>query len=137
MTGLWVLAVLVGDGVAWLPCSSMRGLSPGTIRIRIVPRRWGCGSWRCLQMVVWLGLATRSNKSAPVWRTPEGLEGTGGLRDAAQSEVRSPSLAGGRALRRPEHQRAMSVWRACDERVDRDRAAWKAGSEKSVRQSGQ
>ena len=32
--------------------------------IRITPRRWGCGSWRCLQMVVWLGLATRSKESA-------------------------------------------------------------------------
>ena len=40
-----------------------------------------------------------------VWRAPEGPEGTGGLRGAAPNEVRSPSLAGGRALRRPEHQR--------------------------------
>ena len=38
-----------------------------------------------------------------VWRAPEGPEGTGGLRGAAPNEVRSPSLAGGRALRRPEH----------------------------------
>ena len=35
----------------------------------------------------------------------EGPEGTGGLRGAAPNEVRPPSLAGGRALRRPEHQR--------------------------------
>ena len=34
---------------------------------------------------------------------PEGPEGTGGLRGAAPNEVRSPSLAGGRGLRRPEH----------------------------------
>ena len=40
----------------------------------------------------------------PVWRAPEGPEGTGGLRGAAPNEVRPPSLAGGRALRRPEHQ---------------------------------
>ena len=40
-----------------------------------------------------------------VWRAPEGPEGTGGLRGAAPNEVRTPSLAGGRALRRPEHQR--------------------------------
>ncbi len=40
-----------------------------------------------------------------VWRAPEGPEGTGGLRGAATNEVRSPSLAGSRALRRPEHQR--------------------------------
>ena len=31
------------------------------------------------------------------------MEGTGGLRGAAPNEVRSPSLAGGRGLRRPEH----------------------------------
>ena len=46
--------------------------------------------------------------SAPaplVWRAPEGPEGTGGLRGAATNEVRPPSLAGGRAIRRPEHQR--------------------------------
>ena len=34
---------------------------------------------------------------------PSGLRGLAGLRGAAPSEVRSPSLAGGRALRRPEH----------------------------------
>ena len=38
-----------------------------------------------------------------MWRAPEGPEGQGGLRGAAPNEVRSPSLAGGRALRRPEH----------------------------------
>ena len=40
-----------------------------------------------------------------VWRAPEGPEGTGGLRGAAPNAVRPPSLAGGRARRRPEHQR--------------------------------
>ena len=44
-------------------------------------------------------------KAPPVWRAPEGPEGTGGLRGAAPNEVRPPSLARGRALRRPEHQR--------------------------------
>ena len=44
------------------------------------------------------------NAPAPqVWRAPEGPEGTGGLRGAAPNEVRPPSLAGGRALRCPEH----------------------------------
>ena len=38
-----------------------------------------------------------------VWRAPEGPEGTGGLRGAALNEVRPPSLADSRALRRPEH----------------------------------
>ena len=44
-----------------------------------------------------------ARQAPPVWRAPEGPEGTGGLRGAAPNEVRSPSLAGGRALRRPEH----------------------------------
>ena len=44
-----------------------------------------------------------SNPAPLVWRAPEGPEGTGGLRGAAPNEVRAPSLAGGRGLRRPEH----------------------------------
>ena len=44
-----------------------------------------------------------SDTAPLVWRAPEGPEGTGGLRGAAPNEVRPPSLAGGRALRRPEH----------------------------------
>ena len=54
----------------------------------------------------WPGFETtrRSARQEPlVWRAPEGPEGTGGLRGAAPNEVRPPSLAGGRALRRPEH----------------------------------
>ena len=47
--------------------------------------------------------AMHSDTAPPVWRAPEGPEGTGGLRGAAPNEVRPPSLAGGRALRRPEH----------------------------------
>ena len=46
-----------------------------------------------------------AHQASLVWRAPEGPEGTGGLRGAAPNEVRPPSLAGGRALRRPEHQR--------------------------------
>ena len=48
---------------------------------------------------------TSEAQAPPVWRAPEGPEGTGGLRGAAPNEVRLPSLAGGRALRRPKHQR--------------------------------
>ena len=44
-----------------------------------------------------------SDPAPPVWRAPEGPEGTGGLRDAAPSEAKSPSFAGGRARQRPEH----------------------------------
>ena len=47
--------------------------------------------------------APNSDQASLVWRAPEGPEGTGGLRGAAPNEVRSHSLAGGRALRRPEH----------------------------------
>ena len=49
------------------------------------------------------GWAIHSDPAPLVWRAPEGPEGTGGLRGAAPNEVRTPSLAGGRALRRPEH----------------------------------
>ena len=48
---------------------------------------------------------THSDKAPLVWRAPEGPEGTGGLRGAAPNEVRPPSLAGGRARRRPKHPR--------------------------------
>ena len=51
----------------------------------------------------------------PAWRAseaPEGPEGTGRLRGAAPNEVRTPSLAGGRALRRPEHQRGHTATRS-------------------------
>ena len=49
------------------------------------------------------GPGQSTHHEPPVWRAPEGPEGTGGLRGAAPNEVRPPSLAGGRALRRPEH----------------------------------
>ena len=46
---------------------------------------------------------TSTHQVPLVWRAPEGPEGTGGLRGAAPNAVRTPSLAGGRAIRRPEH----------------------------------
>ena len=60
---------------------------------------------------------THSGQAPQVWRAPEGPEGTGGLRDAALSEARPPSLAGGRGLRRLENpwsheQHATSCWAA-------------------------
>jgi len=51
----------------------------------------------------WAWPGTPEPQAPPVWRAPEGTEGTGGLRGAAPNEVRTPSLAGGRALRRPQH----------------------------------
>ena len=49
--------------------------------------------------------ASSAHRAPLVWRAPEGPEGQGGLRGAAPSEARLPSLAGGRDRRRPEHQR--------------------------------
>ena len=70
--------------------------------------RWaagpGCGARGRRQGLAGLrGDAPISDPAPLVWRAPEGPEGTGGLRGAAPNEVRMPSLAGGRALRRPEH----------------------------------
>ena len=62
------------------------------------------GRWRGLAGL--RGDAPNSDQASLVWRAPEGPEGTGGLRGAAPNEVRPPSLAGGRARRRPEHQRS-------------------------------
>ena len=49
-----------------------------------------------------------SVQAPPVWRAPEGPEGTGGLRDRPLRAFRLAcgDLAGGRARRRPEHQRS-------------------------------
>ena len=65
---------------------------------------------------------------------PSGLRGLAGLRGAAPSEVRSPSLAGGRALRRPEHpwghkhpQRACEATHYEAARPHRDQAAHTSG----------
>ena len=77
----------------------------------------------------WRGLAgqraeapnrTSTHKAPQVRRAPEG---TGGLRGAAPNEVRSPSLAGGRAIRRPEH-----PWRPTTTRTRRPRRAARAGT---------
>ena len=47
-----------------------------------------------------------SDPAPPVWRAPEGPEGTGGLRDRPlRAKLACGDLAGGRARRRPEHQR--------------------------------
>ena len=49
-----------------------------------------------------------SDQAPPVWRAPEGPEGTGGLRDRPLRAFRLAcgDLAGGRARRRLEHQRS-------------------------------
>ena len=62
-------------------------------------RTWLRSPWA----VAGQGQTIHSTKASPVRRAPEGPEGTGGLRGAVPNEVRSPSLAGGRGLRRPEH----------------------------------
>ena len=74
-------------------------------------RRRDWWAWlRCRWAVAGPGRASRrraepdiSDPAPLAWRAPEGPEGTGGLRGTAPNEVRSPSLAGGRGLRRPEH----------------------------------
>ena len=66
-------------------------------RTRMLRPRWRQGMARLRDD------APISDPAPLVWRAPEGPEGTGGLRGAAPNEVRPPSLAGGRALRRPEH----------------------------------
>ena len=73
---------------------------------------WAVAGPGCGARGRWRGLAgsrdnapsqTSAHQAPQVWRAPEGTEGTGGLRGAAPNEVRTPSLAGGRGLRRPEH----------------------------------
>ena len=102
-------AKLVGGGGAWPDNEPTR---PAT-RQHTRPH-WCGGRRRDLPRCRWAaarpGRASRRRAephiSAPtplVWRAPEGPEGTGGLRGAAPNEVRTPSLAGGRDLRRPEH----------------------------------
>ena len=97
-------AVPVGGGGAWSALyQHARCRRCGGRRIAWPRCRWAAAG---------LGWASRrraephiSDQAPPVWRAPEGPEGTGGLRGAAPNEVRPPSLAGGRARRRPEHQR--------------------------------
>ena len=87
----------------------------------------GCGArgrWRCLAgQRAEAPNRTSTHKAPQVRRAQEGPEGTGGLRGAAPNEVRSPSLAGGRAIRRPEH-----PWRPTTTRTRRPRRAARAGT---------
>ena len=62
---------------------------------------------RCPWAVAGPDRATHSDTAPPVWRAPEGPEGTGGLRDRPlRAKLACGDLAGGRARRRPEHQRS-------------------------------
>ena len=82
--------------------SGLRGAVPkGLVGLAAAPVGGG-GAWPGFEPT---RSAMHSDPAPLVWRAPEGPEGTGGLRGAAPNEVRPPSLAGGRALRRPEHQR--------------------------------
>ena len=94
-------AVLVGVGGAWPGIETThrtRKQRPGTTGVEGAegsggPGRGARGRWRGLA-----GLRDDAPIGAPaplVWRAPEGPEGTGGLRDAAPSEARLPSLVGG------------------------------------------
>ena len=105
---------------AWPPPNGGNGVIRGVTRRRHAashllmlqnPHRHWCGgrrrgrrAWlRCPWVVAGPGWAIHSDPASLVWRATEGPEGTGGLRGAAPNEVRPPSLAGGWALRRPEH----------------------------------
>ena len=62
------------------------------------------------------GLAVQRTDTPTDWRPPRGLRGLAGLRGAAPNDVRPPSLAGGRCLRYPEHQRRLrtcGAWPRC------------------------
>ena len=97
--------VLVGGGGAWMGYAQ-KGQTPPVWR---VPEEFvGLAAVPVGGGGVWPGFETTrramSATTAPlVWRVPEGPEGQGGPRDAAPNAVRTPSLAGGRALRHPEH----------------------------------
>ena len=58
--------------------------------------------WSRPLIVAGMGVVPQGPEEGPA-AVPAGPEGTGGLRGAAPNKVRLPSLAGGRALRRPEH----------------------------------
>ena len=73
---------------------------------------------------------TPARKSSPVWRAPEGPEGTGGLRDRPlRAKLACGDLAGGRARRRPEHQRCHT---ATTRGMDGERAGRPRGGRRSV-----
>ena len=97
--------VLVGGGGAWMGYAQ-KGQTPPVWR---VPEEFvglavvlvgGGGVWPGFETT---RRATSATTAPLVWRVPEGPEGQGGPRDAAPNAVRTPSLAGGRALRHPEH----------------------------------
>ena len=109
-------AVPVGD------CGARPDNEPTPRTTRRHTRRRRCGGRRrdgragCGARGRWRGLAglrgdapshTSAHQVPLVWRAPEGPEGTGGLRDRPlRAKLACGDLAGGRALRRPEHQRS-------------------------------
>ena len=113
-------AVPVGGGGAWMGFETTRRATSATT---------APPAWRVPEELVglaavlvggggaWMGYAQKG-QTPLVWRVPEGPEGQGGPRDAAPNAVRTPSLAGGRALRHPEH-----PWGAHSSPVPRARTA--------------
>ena len=104
-------AALVGGGGAWMGFEATRRATSATtappvwrvpeelVGLAAVPVGGG-GAWPGFEAT---RRATSATTAPLVWRVPEGPEGQGGPRDAAPNAVRTPSLAGGRALRHPEH----------------------------------
>ena len=104
-------AVPVGGGGAWMGFETTRRSTSATTA---PPVWWAREELVGLAVVLvggggaWPGFettrrATSATTALLVWMVPEGPEGQGGPRDAAPNAVRTPSLAGGRALRHPEH----------------------------------
>ena len=149
-------AVLVGDGGAW-PGYSQRP-SPTGVEGAGGTGGPGCGArgWRrqgqggprgesySAQQAHWCGGHRRDRRARPLGPWAAAGPGCGargrrrglaGLRGAAPNAVRPPSLAGGRALRRPEHpwgskQRRRSVRATSNTKPPgptRDRAAHASG----------
>ena len=106
--------VMRAEGLGGHSTAAVRAAEPESTRAQPRPiggHRVACGGWpRCRWAAAGPGRASRrraepdnSDPAPLVWRAPEGPEGTGGLRGAAPNAVRTPSLAGGRGLRRTEH----------------------------------
>ena len=133
---------------AWPTPNGGNGVIRGTTRRRHAasdllvlqnPHRHWCGGCRrdrgarlrCPWAVAGPGRASRRRAEPPirdqaplVWRAPEGPEGTGGLRDRPlRAKLACGDLAGGRARRRPEHQRGHKATRQHTARGPKRRSA--------------
>ena len=97
-------------------------------------RRRRCGG--CRRAAAGPGRASRRRAQPPIshhapllWRAPEGPEGTGGLRDRPlRAKLACGDLAGGRARRRPQHQRHHKQTRGSPTGAKEQAGCWRAAS---------